>query len=78
MVTTNKEKLIDRLTKTSDGFELVDVKFSMGSERYISEEAFCGEVLSGLEQVASGQVKAMKLEEIDGNLILRTPAEFLS
>ena len=75
---TNKEKLSNRLTQTSDGFELVDVKFSLGSERYISEEAFCGEVLNGLEQVASGAVRSVEPSTVDGNFTSRTVEKFLS
>lgn len=77
-MSTNKEKLIERLTSTKDGMELVDVKFSLGNARYISQEAFCGEVLNGLEEVASGLANAVEPSAIDGSFNLRTTAEFLA
>ena len=77
-MSTNKEKLINRLTQNVNGFELVDVKFSLGSERFISEEAFCGEVLNGLEQVSSGMITSVKPSHVDGEFLARSVEEFLS
>lgn len=77
-MSTNKEKLIERLTNTKDGFELVDVKFSMGSDRFISEDRFCETVLEGLAQVESGLIKSVEPKEIDGSFKSRTVEGFLA
>lgn len=77
-MSSNKEKLIERLTNTSDGFELVDVKFSVGSERYISEDSFCSKVLDGLAQVSSGFIASVEPKHVDGRFTKRTVEEFLA
>ncbi len=63
---SNIENILGNLSSSIDGFDLVDVKFFVGSRRDVTQEEFCAEAEKAVAQFSSGEAKAKV--SIDGHL----------
>lgn len=72
---SHKERLIRALSSGREGMTLENVKFFLGNNRNITQEALCNEAANALAQVSLGQVKHRS--SIDGDLPKNSVEQFL-
>ncbi len=71
----NVKNILDTLSSSIEGHNLLDVKFFAGKNREVTQEKFCEEANKSLTQFHLGQVEPKK--SIDGHLKVVSINDFL-